>query len=100
LSDRAKIATLKKKLRRLERIRMGTIQFFIPAMIMFGIYVWQNVQVGIQWGIDGSSFIYAYILVGLIGGFAVFTVYVYCKRLEAQVKREMEQLAKGRKYLL
>jgi hypothetical protein len=30
----------------------------------------------------------------------VFIVYVYCKRVEAQLKRKMEKLAKGKWYLL
>jgi hypothetical protein len=96
LSEYAKIAKLKEKLRRYKRIRWGALQFFIPTMFILGIWVWQTLQI---WT-DGYSFIYAYILIGLIGGMVVFTVYFYCKRLEAQVKREMEQLAKGRKYLL
>ena len=98
MSEYAKIAKLKEKLRRYKRIRWGALQFFILTMFILGIWVWQTFQIWI-FGYR-YNLIYAYILIGLIGGIVVFVVFVYCKRLEAQVKYEMEQLAKGRKYLL
>lgn len=88
------IAPLKVKKKAIKKARD------IVTLVFIMIWIWQGLGVWQTWGWVPQEFIYGNIIFGLIGAIAVFVVYVYCKRKEAQLQRKMEQLAKGRKYLL